>query len=68
MRPVSHIIGGRTRTIGEARVATTGVRLGFSAVSGIRLGLRYIGNLRLDKPFGFLVLKPSGVRFVVVSF
>ena len=29
----------------------------------------YIGKLRtLDKPFGFLVLKPSGVRFAEVSF
>ena len=36
-------------------------------ISGIRLGLEW--NLRtLDKPFGFLVLKPSGVRFAEVSF
>ena len=40
---------------------------GVSAISGIRLGLHW--KLRtLDKPFGFLVLKPSGVRFAEVSF
>ena len=33
-----------------------------SAISGIRLGLQW--KLRtLDRSFGFLVLKPSGVRF-----
>ena len=36
-------------------------------VPGIRLGLHW--KLRtLGKPFGFLVLKPSGVRFAEVSF
>ena len=40
---------------------------GDSAISGIRSGLRW--KLRtLDKPFRFLVLKPSGVRFAEVSF
>ena len=39
----------------------------YQCISGIRLGLQW--KLRtLDKPFGFLVLKPSGVRFVEVSF
>ena len=40
---------------------------GVSAISGSRLGLDW--KLRtLDKPFGFLVLKPSAVRFAEVSF
>ena len=39
----------------------------YRCISGIRLGSRW--KLRtLDKPFGFLVLKPSGVRFAEVSF
>ena len=33
---------------------------GFSAILGIRLGLHWTFRT-LDKPFGFLVLKPSGV-------
>ena len=41
--------------------------LGVSAISQIRLGLHW--KLRtLDKPYGFLVIKPSGVRFADVSF
>ena len=38
---------------------------GVSAILGIRLGLHW--KLRtLDKPLGFLVLKPPGVRFAEV--
>ena len=39
----------------------------YQCISLIRLGLQW--KLRtLDKPFGFLVLKPSGVRLAEVSF
>ena len=36
-------------------------------ILGIRLGLQW-KLTTLDKPIGFLVLKPSGVRFAEVSF
>ena len=39
----------------------------YRCISGIGLGLQW--KLRtLDKPFGFLVFKPYGVRFAEVSF
>ena len=56
--PVSDKIGGHKRTTGEAGITITSVFR--------ELDWDYIGNWGLDKPFGFLVFKPSGVRFAEV--
>ena len=51
---------GHKRTTGEAGIATTSVFR--------ELDWELQWKLRtLDKPFGFLVIKPSGVRFAEVS-
>ena len=52
--------GGHKRTTGEAGIVTTGE---FRELDWDQWKLR-----TLDKPLGFLVLKPSGVRFAEVSF
>ena len=51
---------GHKRTTGVAEIFTTSA---FRDCDHLQWKLR-----TLDKPFGFLVLKPSGVRFAEVSF
>ena len=53
-------IGGHKRTTGDAGIAITGVFR--------ELDLEQWKWRTLDNPFGFLVFKPSGVRFAEVSF
>ena len=59
--PVSEIF------LGTYKNDWRGSNFQYQCISGIRSGLQW--KLRtLDKPFGFLVLKSSGVRFAEVSF
>ena len=55
---VSYKIGGHKRTTGEAGIATTVVSLCLGYF-GNQIGIMCLGNSRLDKSFGFFVLKRS---------
>ena len=61
VQPVYDKFGGHKRTTGEAGIVTM-------CILGIGFGLYRVKLRTLDKPIGFLVLKPSGVRFAQVSF
>ena len=59
---ITFITSAHKLMTGEAGIITN-----YQCISGIRLGLQWKLRTR-DKPFGFLVIKPSGVRFAKVSF
>ena len=60
-------VGPVCKNLGDIKERLRGWNRHYQCISGIRLGLQW--KLRtLDKPFGFLVLKLSGVRFAEVSY
>ena len=68
VRTPRQTVGPVWQNLGDIKERLERLESSLPVYFGNQLDWDYSGNWRLDKPFGFLVVKPSGARFAEVSF